>query len=339
MRPVAARRPPSVSGDFIRVVADYSVRGQRNGVLYGQHATSGLLATSSDHGVTWVDTSVNAFQAFGSPVYQFEWTNTHMWALATGNSRLFRCPIGQFGPWEEMTPAAMPATSIGRAGCLCVTTAGTVLVGNYNAEVPGRAYVFRYDGGTWSTVLDRSDARHIHAVQQRTANGDIFASVGDAGTAGTGLWRSQDDGLTWTQVASGRYGITMAFPPSTRGVPDRVVLDVDGPVPDIAYQWIYGATSIVPLVQENDVADGGAAWAGSGRGSTITTDGDLWWVTWGENGAIGTRGAIWLARGPFHKDAVLLEELFADPGDGLGYVSGPYLWFQRWRMTLPTLSA
>lgn len=335
----APRPAPTLAGQFVRTSTDYYVRGRRasSGRLYAHRISTGALSISDDNGVTWTDQDANTFTLFGSPAYQFEFDATHMWVLVTGGCRLFRAPIDEFATWDEMTPPAMPGTAIGRAGVLCVTASGAVLLGNYNTVSPGHAYVFRWNGTAWSTVLDAEAARHVHAVQQ-APNGHIFVSLGDAGTADSGLWRSTDDGVTWTHVAPGNYGIAMTFPPTVSGVSPRVLLESDGPITSVLYQWVIGSAGITSLVEASRVDDGGASWAGSGRGITITANGDLWWMSDGEGGAIGTRYGIWLAQGPRHKDPILLEELSAPSDGGIGYVAGPYLHYLNWRMTVPSFA-
>lgn len=336
MRLVARRNPPTLSGPYVRTVTDWAVKGRDStGRLYALNLTTFTLGTSDDNGLTWTARTGNVFGVFGSTPTQIALDATHMWATID-DGKVWRSPINNFTGWVNVTPPAMPGDNIGMPHNLCVTPT-SVLVGSYNASTPGRLYVFRWDGTSWTTTLDNPNARHVHSVQ-RAPSGDIYASTGDAGTAATGLWRSIDDGVSWTQVASGRYGIALAFPPTPAGIPPRLIAEADGPISSLLYQYRFGAAAYDSLIEAPDVADGGGSWAGSGRGITVLPSGDLWFISDGEGGAIGPRVGMWMSPAPHYKSLVLLEELTASPGAHAGYVAGPFLWFRNWRMTLPTFT-
>mgnify|MGYP002152549714 CR=1 FL=1 len=57
------------------------------------------------------------------------------------------------------------------------------------------------DGGnTWSRVLTGSSFYRVADIEE-AANGDLYASVGIFHT--DGIYKSTDDGLSWTQLTGG----------------------------------------------------------------------------------------------------------------------------------------
>lgn len=98
--------------------------------------------------------------------------------------------------------AALPWNLIARADGVC-------MVGNYDSQGNGAAAVKLYRsadfGATWTAVisLGASDnaTRHVHSVINLTGTQTWYANVGDSGAL-AGVYKSTDDGLTWTRNAA-----------------------------------------------------------------------------------------------------------------------------------------
>jgi hypothetical protein len=194
---------------------------------------------------------------------------------------------------------------------------------------------------TWGSA-GTGTAKHGHAVH--AIGGLPVVMLGDASTTGGPSWT--DIGLhrcanaagtgTWTQISiygeakggNTLYGIN--FQPITVDGKAMLAVEYDGALnlgpllfPDsgaTAQQW--------PLLRTFQLP---AAYFGTMRCLTLTSEGNLMWVQTTENGAFGPSDTVWISAPPF-TNAVLLDS-FASSTMFLGepIEDGDYVWFGWYR--------
>lgn len=87
-----------------------------------------------------------------------------------------------------------------------ITNSGALLAGCYQDEFNIGIWRSSDDGITWSRVMDNTDRQHIHSIVVDRKNGDIYANIDGYISGNTdnvmALFKSTDDGLSWSQVAN-----------------------------------------------------------------------------------------------------------------------------------------
>jgi len=324
---------------YSRTVMDTSVFGRHpDGTLYGLSNTTLNWVTSTD-AVTWADSGLTSTTISGKQEILFD--GAGFMYLTTTAGTAWRAPLGQFDAWTNISVPGLPAGTTGRVGLL-VPHAGFLFYGNYNFDAApspkSGAHIWRSsdNGTTWAEVMTSAGGRHIHNINpDPLVPTRVWAAVGDSGWPGNGVWVSEDTGATWRQVVSNRYPIDVAFQYGVEGVPDRLVMEGDGPVQphitDLAIAQLPGTG------QSHPITAAPASFEGTSRGIRITSEGNLFYISTAEGGATGTKDAIWLAKGPFFERPVLLEDLTGNVPAFYGrtYEVGPYLVNWRNRMARP----
>lgn len=339
MSTLRSRSAPAVQQWYTYSRADLgvSVVGLSSGRLYGINTSTGHWVYSDDVGVNWTDTlqspSVNPGT---SAIIQLIFHSTYVIAV-TSDGRLFRNTKDTYTGWTTITVAAAPVGTTGRID-ICVSNGTYLYYGNYNASSPGEAHIWRSsdNGDTWSEVFSEPTGRHIHALYvDPNASTRIFATVGDATSAGKGLYVSHDSGGTWARLSSNRYGIDLVIPSTN----NRVVLEGDGLNQPHIFTYDY-ANAVAGVTGNTDSLIAydyvAADWQGTARSIAITSDGNLFYVTTAESGATGTREGIWVAKGPGLTVPFLLEEITGSSWPyGKTYETGGFLFNYKYKMSKP----
>jgi photosystem II stability/assembly factor-like uncharacterized protein len=250
--------------------------------LWAGYYAPGGLAASHDAGRTW---TTGAEGLGDNPVFDLlPFPNSHLWA-ATRDGLLESADGG--ASWKpaagDLPPAAVFA--------LAADGSGRVYAGLDGAGL----YVGAPEGDRW-VPLDQDEPLATSAVLSLAVSSDGTQLY--AGTAGRGLFSSQDAGHTWTAAFPGDYVPNLAFSPShpttaVASLRDRLVRTHDGggswdtlPVP-----WAH--EEVVSLLWSADPQTGGAEvlWAGSGQGQVYRSqDGGDTWVAMGN--AVPTQGGV-----------------------------------------------
>jgi hypothetical protein len=212
------------------------------------------------------------------------------------------------------------------------TTGAKVMLLEYGTTVTGgpSAYYSSDSGATWTKVKTFTDAKHAHAV--KFINGLFWATFGDAGFAGLGLYSCDPAAPTvWTRRSiygegSGGntlYGIGM-FPLTYNG---RTVIVIESD----------SATNVGPLIFPSTATSGQRAMlptvtlppfsSGTMRQLTLdTATGNLFWFQSSESSQLNTVDAIWMMPPPYTA-AVLLEEITVNNiARGNPVIYGDYFW-------------
>ena len=312
---------------------------------YGTSSANGHYMTSTDLN-TWTD------RTYSPSVYTpnrigMEFDATYMYAYSS-TAKVWRAPLDVFNSWTEITPPGLGALTTGRTGVLCALGGGVLLYGNYTSGAGDGAHVWRSAdaGATWTEVLTvaHPDGKHVHAIRLSPTTGYVWASVGDAGYSGLGLYRSTDAGLTWEHVSSNDYGIDMVFLPAAGQWPDLVVLEgdglnrphvmafpEDGAVGDDTFPLVWGwdGPTTDPL-----------SWRGTTRGIAVIPGNHLLWYTTTESGAVGVRAGVWVAQAPDYRRVLLLKETTgAEPYYGATFSTATYVQNLRRRYPTPTFGS
>ena len=247
--------------------------------------------------------------------------------------------------------AARPPGTTGRPDVL-VGNRQYLYYGNYNGTINEGAHIYRSadDGTTWTEVLSVPDARHVHAIGIDPLHPEhILAELGDKGRLppefpGYGLWFSESNGDpgTFIHLSSDNDGIDMVFH-ELAGFADDLIIEGDGP--DAPMILIFRRIDVpVPgpsqALVEGDPSppDGKGSLEGTGRCIALTTEGNLFWASKAEGAPDRHRAGIWMAKGPFFAQSVLLEEVppqFTPSAKTLEV--GPYLFFSHYRILKPSL--
>lgn len=363
---------------YQRAFAGAKVLGVNGGTVYGlQFGQNGTVpgydnfVYSTDQGNSWVNTGTSSSQALGTTASIIQMVfQCNMQFLITNTGKIFRSPANVWSSWVDISVPGLPSNTTGRPDSL-VANGLYLYYGNYNADSnnPGvGAHVYRSGncGTSWTEVLT-TRGRHVHAIGFDPADiNSIWVSIGDAGYADVGLWYSSSGGAagTFLQVSGGRYGIDLAFPPSTSGLPSRVLLEGDGPSPNGAFtppvvmafdkanpSMQSGSTNtntdgliwpssqfVAPTAPSCTQAYGGYSyWGGSGAGISVTAEGNLFWINSNEGNPC-IRSGVWMARGPDFTSWALLEELTGKITGWEYYKTfevGPYLFNNIYRIAKP----
>lgn len=308
--PLSATRP------YSRTDINVSVLGLSASRLYGISTVNGHWVYSDD-GTAWTDTgespAVNPGNAF---IIQLVNHSTFLIAV-TSDGKLYRVTKDTWTGWTDISVPGLPAGTTGRIDVLA-SNGTNLYYGNYNASTPGGAKIYRSvdNGANWTNVLDAPTARHVHAIYvDPNSAAKAFATLGDSGQAGNGLYYSGDSGATWARISSNRYGIDLFIPTAVSGVPVRLLIEGDGAAQPHIMSAYYNLASVGTalltdaLIWPDTAPSSGASWAGTARGLAVTTDNNLVYVSTAESGAVGTRDGWWIARGPWYDTPILLEEL------------------------------
>lgn len=315
------------------------------GKFYGTDTSNGHFITSTDL-VTWTDRtySPSALIASGSVV---DFDTTYMYALSLAAGRLFRALLDDFANWTEISVTARGPLTTGRPGSLCALGSGVLLFGNYTSGAGDGAHIWRSTdaGANWTEVLTLASAKHMHSIRANPAvAGEVWASVGDAGYPGEGLYRSTNNGASWTLMSSNDYGIDMVFVPSIEGRPALVVLEGDGlnrPHLMAFAQDGEAGDKTFPLVWFDGVPGASDCTRGTARGIGLTANNDIVYWTTTEAGAVGARAGLWAAQAPDYTRSVLLVETTgAEPVSySRTYFSGVVAQNYLWTFTTPTFGS
>lgn len=317
--PLATEHERSDLTEFI-----ISGKDEGTGKLYGQRLSNGNFCTSDD-GETYTDVGENPYVQIGTAPQQFQFTESFMYAT-TATGKIWRAPKDDFANWTDISVPDLPAATTGRVSVLAISGDGAVLLYcNYNSSpaTPEGAYLWRStdNGATWTLVYDLSHpaAKHSHAVKFDPWNpGHAYFSVGDNGWPSAGLHRSIDYGLTWEPCAltTRSVGIDMVFPEPVDGVPEMIVLE--GDVMNGAHLYVHykGTDELLPLVWYTGALDDPDCTMASTRGIGLTPNGDLIYMTTTEGGTFGVKAGIYVARGPWFKEAILLEDITGEEPPG-----------------------
>lgn len=312
------------------------------GTFYGTNSSNGHYVTSPDLN-TWTDRTYSP-STYTPSVIGWQFDATYMYAYSSA-AKVWRAPLGVFNAWTEITPAVGPLTT-GRVGVLAALGGGVLLFGNYTSAAGDGAHVWRSTdaGATWTQVLTLAAAKHVHAIRRNPTTGNIWATVGDAGFAGLGLYKSADNGLTWSLMSSNDYGIDIAFIPSAGPWPALVLLEGDGinrphimafpedgaPGDDtFPLVWGWSGATTDPLV-----------WRGTTRGITVLPGNHLLWYTTTEAGAVGVRSGVFVAQAPDYQRVILLKETTgAEPSYGATFATATYVQNLQRRYATPTFGS
>jgi photosystem II stability/assembly factor-like uncharacterized protein len=254
--------------------------------LWAGYYAPGGLAASRDGGRTW---TTGAAGLGDNPVFDLlAFPGGQLWA-ATRDGLLQSADGGaSWRPVTGLPPGAVFALAADAMGRIY---AGLDGAGLYRQEV---------EGGGW-TALGASDERLASAaVLSLAASPDGTQLV--AGTAGRGLFASQDAGRTWLAAFPDAYAPNLALDPSqpataVASLRDQLVRTGDGgqtwsvlPVPWARDEVVSLLWSADPLTRT-----GGTLWAGSGHGRVYRSrDGGDSWVE-GGNGLPARSGVLALA--------------------------------------------
>lgn len=313
------------------------------GVYYGSSAANGHYMTSTD-AVTWTDRTFSpSTYTPGLIGMQFDATNMYGYS-STG--RIWVAPLDVFNGWTEISVAGRGPLTTGRPGSLLALGAGVLLYGNYTSAVDQGAFVWRSTnaGTSWTPVISIPTGKHIHCIRKSPNTGIIWCTIGDAGFTGRGLWKSADQGVTWTLMASNDYGIDMVFIPATGGRPPMVVMEGDGinrPHLMGFYETAAAGAKMFPLVWFTGAPTDPNSTRGTVRGMCLTPNGDIAYFTTTEAGAVGTKAGLYVAQGPDFTRAILLKDMTGiEPVSYLrSYPQGAAIYNAQTSFPLPTFGA
>jgi photosystem II stability/assembly factor-like uncharacterized protein len=287
--------------------------------LWAGYYAPGGLAASHDAGRTW---TTGAEGLGDNPVFDLlPFPNSHLWA-ATRDGLLESANGG--ASWK---PAAgdLPSAAVFALGA---DATGRIYVGLDGAGL----YVGAPEGDRWVS-LDQDEPLATSAVLSLAVSPDGTQLY--AGTAGQGLFSSQDAGHTWSAAFPGDYVPDLALSPShpttaVASLRDRLVRTDDGggswsvvPVP-------WARDEVVSLLWTADPLMGatGTLWAGSGQGQVYRSqDGGDTWVAMG-NGVPAQGGVLALATADGRLLAAAWTGVYATDDDG-----------QSWTYLSPSLGA
>lgn len=323
-------------------------KDEATGKLYGQVLPSTNFSTSTDGGATFTDTGVNPYVAIGTAPQQIQLTTSYMY-VTTATAKIWRAPKDTFsGSWTDISVPGLPAATTGRTSNLAISGDGAVLLYcNYNSSpTPAEgAFVWRStdNGATWTKVYDLASpaAKHAHAIKFDPWHaGHAYLSAGDIPYPSAGLHRSTDYGATWAPCAltARSVGIDMAFPAPIAGVPEMILLEGDVMQGAQVYVYYKGTDRMVPLIWYTGALADPWCTVASARGIALTPDGDLIYFTTTESYVFGPRAGIYVARGPWYRDSILLQDITGE--EPLGYVqtviSGTNVIQRGWKFNVPT---
>jgi len=355
---------PGVQGLYTRVKPGTGVSGITTGMyalakdpsvsdrVWGVGLDFGHLGFSNSAATAWtpkVDTT--ALGASGA-IHQLLFTGTHLWMVsgsnASQNGKVWRSPLpdasGNGLSFTLMFNLAAPpngltsgVNSFFRPQCLAVSGANVYLL-EYGTTVTGgpSIYYSADTGMNWSKPKTWANAKHGHAVH--VINGGAVVMLGDSGSTDLGLWRATAVNGTGTWNRIGQYGEAAGgntlyginFQAVTVSGKAMLAIEYDGALnlgpllfPDTA-----GNATIWPLLKTFDLP---AAYYGTMRCLTVTSEGNLIWVQTAENGAFGPTDTVWISTAPF-TTAVLLDS-FTTSSMFLGepLEDGDYVWFGYYR--------
>lgn len=311
--PPKAIAPLSVSVPITVTTTTIAVFGinKTTGRIYAVSNANGHYNTSDDGGTTWVDKTFSA-SVFTPNMVGTEFDATFMYFYSS-DGKIYRAAIDVFNAWTTITVPGLPAGTTGRPGSLIALGSGVLLYGNYNANPSDGAIIYRStdSGATWTQVLNVTTARHVHAIRKSPNTGFIWASVGDAGFTGIGLYKSINNGVTWIYMSSNLYGIDMVFTAATASRPNMVVLEGDGSSkPQLLAFPEYGNPGDLtqPLIWFTGAPADAACTRGTARGIGLTPNGDIIYFTTTESGAVGVHSGLYIVSAPWLIDNTLLKD-------------------------------
>lgn len=278
------RGPDDVGGRTRAIMFDPN--DGTNSKVWAGGVSGGLWYTNdiTDAGEAW--NSVDDFWAnLAVTAMAYDPTNTNVFYVGTGEGFFNADAVlggGVFkstdagATWSQLasTSPTLPSGNFAGIQDLIVTAAGTVLVSTREGAGVQRST----DGGTsFSIVLNgiHTGGTSRAADLEIAANGDIWASMGIFSTSG--VWKSTDDGATWTQMNTGTNG----FP--TSGF-SRVEIATAPSDANVVYALTHdSATNGIGAIYRS--GDAGANWVSM----PLPADCDVITITAGDF----TRGQAW----------------------------------------------
>lgn len=341
------RTQPTPDGGYsIRPLAvDPNVSGR----IWAVGTQFAQIGWSDDHGETF--TAETASPASG--IQQLLFGASYAWLLnATGSAgigQLWRSPLpdsnGNGLSWTSVFDLDNPPGGLTtgdnaslRNSCVAVSGANVYLLEYSTATITGGPSLFYSSdsGANWSKPKTWTNGKHGHAVQ--VIGGVPWVMIGDSTFTDLGLYNATTAAATtWNRRSlygeandgNTLYGIN--FHPMTVQGQSVIVSEYDGnhnggPLV-FCTQSISKTKALLPTCTLP------AAYAGTMRGLTETSEGNLMWVQTGENAAVGPLDSIWIARPPF--TAPVLLESFTS-ANTLGTIGDPvedgdYVWFGTYR--------
>lgn len=333
-------------------IVPYAVDPNVAGRVWAQEQLFAELGYTDDHGATYTAKAPAIPGAGALPLLQVLFAGGYLWCLvgsqADQSGQLWRSPqpdsSGNGISWTKMFDLAAPYGALVagdhatlRPQCLAVNGANVYLVEYSNATpiTGGPSLFYSSDSGaTWTKPKTWASGKHAHAV--KVIGGVPWVMIGDGGPfADSGLWAATSAGATvWSMVslrgeANGGntlYGLN--FQTITVGAQPQIVIEYDGALNYGPLIFPSQDRIIRPLLPTFQMP---AAYYGTMRCLTLTSEGNLMWVQTSEAGALGTIESIWISKSPF-TSAVLLDTFapssmfFGDPIE-----DGNYVWFGTMR--------
>lgn len=139
---------------------------------------------------------------------------------------------------------------IGDVLCFVQANNGDVLLGTNNAA---RIYKSSDNGQTWTQVISLGSTAAVTGMV-KDINGRLFATV-ILGAATQGIWRSANDGATWTRVKTN--------PATANGYSDITVIQAN----NVLVATGYGASATAGNIVSS--SDGGTTWANGNVGTSL----------------------------------------------------------------------
>lgn len=178
----------------------------------GQIGGSPVVLSSTDGGLTWVDTTPAGSFIDAAPYYTAKYDSFVVWDTGSVQLKYYTSPDGAtWTPHVSVGFTLAPETIVDGQNCSCAFGLSLPPAGT------GTPQVWRTtDGLTWAPVFTPADVDAIYGdVRSSCSNqlGTFFWIANDSSGSGVvRMFRSTNDGVTWTEPSNGDGSATPPFP-------------------------------------------------------------------------------------------------------------------------------